>query len=180
MAFGFIYRDPSDDQRKQLAPLAARIKDLEPGAVELLRAVNSDEDWPANIRHPDGIVLHQLGRHSGAACWAIRGAVARGWQRYRDVPSRAQRKRELVGWLKAAKAALGQLRTMSPHGLMALQRAVPDDRLFTVRVPPCGQPGAAFVPRLPARPDLDGKGGLQLMLENSVGTRLDHPGRRPA
>jgi hypothetical protein len=165
---GFLYSAPSKMQQDELLPLAGRIAEREPAALGFLAPDQGIEDWPAAIRHADGIVLHQLGRHSAAAQWAVRQAVARGWQRNKDVPSRSLRKKETEKLRHAMASSLRQLRLMSPHTLMALQQSMPDDRLFTHEIPRKGASGGGLVSRLPARVDLDGKGALEQMLESLI------------
>jgi hypothetical protein len=142
---GFVYRDPTPSQRIQLKGLARRIAEFEPVALALLCPVDADEDWPENIRHRGGIVLHQLGRHSGAARWAIRGAALRGWQACReDVPTKKERRNRLATTQRSVEALVQDLRRLNPRDRMALQAA--------------GLIGGSAM--LPAHPEDDGPGWL--------------------
>lgn len=165
---GFLYAEPTQAQREALEPLAGRIQAHEERAVDVLAPDAGDADWPQEARQRDGVVLHQLGRHEAAARWGVRQATARGWRRYRNVPSRSARKQEMEKLRKAAIALSNQLRKLSPHSLMALQQSAPDDRLFVAEAPSNRKPGTRFIARLPARPHLDGKGAFQRMLEGVI------------
>jgi hypothetical protein len=149
---GFVQDPPSAKLMADLQDLAERIGELEPAALELLRPDESVPDWPTGFRSPGGgIVLHELGRHSAAARWAIREAVVRGWWRYRDpVPSRAAHRAWAEEVQRATRRLLGLLRTGTPRDRMAIQQG--------------GLLGGS--PMLPARPDLDGPGWLVTVLDS--------------
>jgi hypothetical protein len=150
---GFIGEATSERLIADLRELAERIRDLEPLAIKLLMPDDSDPDCPAEFRisnDGNGIPLNDLGRHSSAARWAIRGAVVRGWRRHREVVPTAAHRAWAEGVQMATRKLLGLLRTAKPRDLMALQRG--------------GLSGGSRM--LPARPELDGKGWLVIALES--------------
>ena len=175
---GFVDEEPNSQLAKSFKPLAERLAERESEAVAILLPDDSAEDWPQEYRSNDGIGLEELGRHSGAAKWAIRAATIDIWQRCSEgVPTRAVRKIRMKAVLTKAKALLGELRTLEPHDIMALQQAARLDRSRRM----------SATRWLPARPDLDGEGALLYALKVLVGAaeadlkRLDEsgPGRWP-
>ena len=143
---GFADEDPTPTRRRQLKPLAERIEEFEQAAVDLLQPDNAGQDPPANMREQgDGIGLEDLGRHAGAARWAIRAAVVRGWRALReDVPTKKERRERLKATHAATQALLGALDRLCARDRMALQAA--------------GLKGGSSM--LPAFPELDGQGWL--------------------
>jgi hypothetical protein len=134
--------------------------------ADLLQPDHAGQDPPANMREQgDGIALEDLGRHAGAARWAIRSAATSGWLRAcESVPTRAARKKRMTNVLRKTKALLGELRTLEPRDYMALQQTATDIRLLTLRYPNLGRARPQLLRWLPARPDLDGEGTLATML----------------
>jgi hypothetical protein len=147
---GFIGEATAAALRYDLRELAGRVRDLEPSAVKELRPDDADPDCPAAFRASndrDGIDLHDLGRHSAAARWAIREAVVRCWWRRRDMRTRKARRDWDEQVRRATRSLLGLLRTATPLDRMALQRRGLSRRM------------------LPARPSSDGEGWLVKALE---------------
>jgi hypothetical protein len=147
---GFVYDDPTPTQRRRLKPLAKRIEELEQAAVDLLQPRDAAQDPPFR-EQGDGIGLEDLGRHAGAARWAIRAAVVRGWQAQREnVPTRKERRERLKATHAATQALLAALDRLRARDRMALQAA--------------GLKGGS--PMLPALPESDGQGWLVAALQS--------------
>jgi hypothetical protein len=149
---GFVYTDPTPAKQRQLRPLAKRIEQFEPAALDLLQPRDAVQDASAREDSDgEGIALETLGRHSGAARWAIRAAAVRGWHAQReDVPTRKERRERLKALDTATQTLLETLDRLGPRDRAALQAA--------------GLKGGSKM--LPAHPELDGQGWLATALQS--------------
>ena len=121
---GYVWQSPTQAQRRKLGALGERIAKHESEALQLLRIDIRDQDWPAELRHRGGIVLHQLGRHAAAAKWAVRRAVVNGWRANLEfVPTKQETREQYVAIRNSAQSLSDVLAKLCTRNRMALQHA---------------------------------------------------------